>query len=103
MSGDEADFQSSLKDLESFVKLLSPIGAQLQETLDVDSAQRIDYDEPQELVISEIGVHTKSNMTTMECAVNQLKISLWIQVLSFLRTSEELKGQRGTLMHMLWQ
>ena len=31
MSGDKADFQSNLEDLESFVKLLSPIGAQLQE------------------------------------------------------------------------
>jgi hypothetical protein len=73
MSGDEADFQSNLKNLESFVELLSPIGAQSRETLVVDSARRIDFDEPQELVISGIGVHTKSNMKTTEGAVNQLK------------------------------
>ena len=44
MSGDEADFQSNLKNLESFVELLSPIGAQSRETLIVDSARRIDFD-----------------------------------------------------------
>ena len=73
MSGGEADFQSNLEDLESFVELLSPIGAQSRETLVVDSARHIDFDEPQELVVSEIGVHTESNMTTMLGAVNQLK------------------------------
>ena len=73
MSGDEADFQSNLEDLESFVELLSPIGAQSQETLVVDSARHINFDEHQELVISEIGVHTKSSMTTMQGAINQLK------------------------------
>ena len=44
MSGDEADFRSNLKDLESFVELLSPIAAQSRETTVVDSARRIDFD-----------------------------------------------------------
>jgi hypothetical protein len=43
MSGDD-DFQSKLEDLESFVELLSPIGAQSWETMVVDSAQSIDFD-----------------------------------------------------------
>ncbi len=73
MSGDKVDFQSKLEDLESFVELLSPIGAQSRETLVVDSARHINFDEPQELFISEIGVHTESSMTTMQGAVNQLK------------------------------
>ena len=70
MSGGKDDFQLNLEDLESFVELLSPIGAQSQETLVVDSARCIDFDEPQELVISGIGVHTKSNMTTTEGTIN---------------------------------
>ena len=56
MSGDEADFQSNLEDLESFVKLLSPIGAQSRETLVVDSARHINFDELQEEVISEMPI-----------------------------------------------
>ena len=71
MSGDEVDFQSKLGDLESFVELLSPIGAQSQETLVVDFARH--FDEPPKLVIAEIRVHTDSSMTTTEGAVNQLK------------------------------
>ena len=73
MSGDEADFRSNLEDLESFVELLSPIAAQSRETTVVDSARRIDFDESQEAVVSDIGVHTESSMTTMQGAVNQLK------------------------------
>ena len=66
-------FQSKLEDLESLVELLSPIGAQSWKTLVVDSAQHINFDEPQELVVSEIGVHTESSMTTMHGTVIQLK------------------------------
>ena len=73
MSGDKADFQPNLEDLERFVELLSPIGAQSRETLVVDSARHINFDEPHELVISEIGVHTKSSMTTMQGAISQLQ------------------------------
>jgi hypothetical protein len=73
MSGDEADFQSKLEDLESFVELLSPIGAQSRETAFVDSAPYIDFDESQESVVSDIGVHTESSMTTMQDTGNKLK------------------------------
>jgi hypothetical protein len=38
-----------------------------------DSARCIDFDESQELVISEMGVHTGISMTNMEDTVNQLK------------------------------
>jgi Cu2+-containing amine oxidase len=73
MSGDLVDFQSKLEDLESFVELLSPIGAHSQETIVVDSAWHINFDEPQELVISEMRVHTKNSMMTMQGTINQLK------------------------------
>ena len=66
MSSDEAHFHSNLEDLESFVKLLSPITAQLQETMVMDFAWCIDFDESQELVVSDIGVHTKSSMATIQ-------------------------------------
>ena len=39
----------------------------------MDSAQLINFDECQELAISEIGVHTRINMINMEDTVNQLK------------------------------
>jgi hypothetical protein len=73
LSGDEANFQSNLEELESFVKLLSPITAQSQETTVVDSARSIDFDESQETVESDIGVHTKSSLATMQGAINKLK------------------------------
>ena len=58
MSVDKSDLKSNLEDLESFVELISPIAAQLWETTVVDSAQHIDFDESQESVVSNIGVHT---------------------------------------------
>ena len=112
MSGDDVEFQSKLEDLESFVELLSPIGAQSRETLVVDSARCIDFDEPQEFVISGIGVHTKSNMTTTEGAVNQLK-DFFVDsspILEFDFTKNQviipknkhrLKGQRSTQVYVL--
>ena len=73
MSGDEVEFQSKLEDLESFVELLSPIGAQSKGTLVVDSARCIDFDESQGLAIFDIGMHTNSNMANTD-TVNQLKV-----------------------------
>jgi hypothetical protein len=73
MSSDEADFQSSLEDLVSFVELLSPISAQLQGTRIVDSSRRIAFDESQESAISFTGVHTNNTMSDTQDAVNQLK------------------------------
>ena len=45
MSNDEAVFQSNLENLENFANSLSPISAQSQETMVIDSAQLIDFDE----------------------------------------------------------
>ena len=110
MSGDEVDFQSKLEDLESFVELLSPFGAQSQETLVVDFAQHIDFDVSQGFAIFDIGVHTDSNMSNTD-TVNELKVffldsSPITEVdfarmkLLFPRTRMELRVQRSIHMHM---
>lgn len=100
--------------LEVSVELLS-LWAQSQETTAVDSDQYLDFDESQELVISEIWLHTKNSMMTIQGTVNKHKGFLWVQVLSwrlifqrmkrsFPSMSIKLKRLRSTGMHMplLW-
>ena len=78
----------------------------------MDSARHINFDEPQEEVISEIGVHTESSMTTMQGIINQLKDffvdSSPILELDFAKNQVIIpknkrgtKGQKSTQMHML--
>ena len=77
----------------------------------MDSAQCIDYEKSEELVVSDVGVHTKSSLATMQDTANKLNdffvdsqswgfISPRIKLL-FPRTIMELKGQMITQMHML--
>ena len=73
MSSDEAGFQSSLEDLESFAELLSPISAQSWEAMVVDSAWYIDFDKSQGIILSGIRLHTKNSMSNMQDTINQLK------------------------------
>ena len=77
----------------------------------VDSAQCIDFDESQESVVSDIGVHTESSMVTMQDAVNKLKDFFvdsspisefdFAKNQVFIPKNKELKGRRSTQVHML--
>lgn len=66
--------------MESSAKLLSPIFVKLKETIVVDSALHIDFDESQEFFVSGTGVYLEKRITNMQdtvksCVVNSNSIT----------------------------